>query len=83
VAKKNAQKRRPKMYYGIQNPTELYRERHELLIREAINARHARRLRAAPRTGAPDTGSVRRRLAGFLRRSLALWGRTGVPFFRA
>ena len=71
------------MHCGIQNPTELYRERHELLIREAINARHARRLRAAPRTGAPDTGSVRWRLAGFLRRSLALWGRTGVPFFRA
>ncbi len=69
------------MYYGIQNPTELYRERHELLMREARNARHARRLRAAPRTGASDTGSVRWRLAGFLRRSPALWGRTGVPFF--
>ncbi len=69
------------MHCGIQNPTELYRERHELPMREAEDARHARRrLRAATRTGAPDTGSVRWRLAGFLRRSLALWGRTGVPF---
>ena len=69
------------MYCANQNPTELYRERHELLMREAEDARHAHRLRAARRTGAPDTESVRWRLAGFLRRSLASWGRTGVPFF--
>ncbi len=71
------------MYYGNRNPTELNGERRELLTREARDARHARRLRAAHRTGTPQTGSRRRRMAEFLRRSLALWGRTSVPFFRA
>jgi hypothetical protein len=71
------------LYYGNQNPAELYRERHELLMREAKNARHARRLRAARRKGAPETGSGWWRMAGFLRRSLALWERTSVPFFMA
>ena len=48
------------MYYGNESPTELYDERHELLMR------------AARRRGAPETVSGRRRYAGFLRRSLAL-----------
>ena len=71
------------MYYGNQNPTELYHERRELLIHEARDARHARRLRAARRTGAPQTWRGRWRMAEFLRRSLALWGRTSFPFFGA
>ena len=64
------------------NPTELYYERRELLLREARNTRLARSLRAARRKGAPEKGSGRR-TAGFLRRAIASWGRTSIPFFRA
>jgi hypothetical protein len=59
------------------NPTEVYYERHELLLREARDARHARLLRAARRKASPVSG-----MAG-LGRAIALWSRTGVPFFRA
>jgi hypothetical protein len=47
------------------NPTEVYYERHELL------------LWAARRKASPGSG-----MAG-LGRAIALWSRTGVPFFRA
>ncbi len=69
------------MYVTNQNPTELYYQRHELL-HEAHNTRLARHLRAARRKGAPERGSGQR-YAGLLRRVLALWGRTSIPFIRA
>jgi hypothetical protein len=69
------------LYVINQNPTELYYERYELLLREARDARLARRLRAARRKANPRVRS--RRSAEFLRRDFALWGRTAVPFFRA
>ena len=61
------------------HPT-LYRERQELLAREAREARLAGRLRAArqERAAAGD-----RRTSGFSGRAMALLGRTSVPFFRA
>ena len=55
----------------------LYRERQELLAREA---RLARQLRAA-RRGRTAAGD--RRTSGFSGRAKALWVRTSVPFFRA
>jgi hypothetical protein len=71
------------MYYANSNPTELFRERHELLMREAEAGRLARRLRAARRAGAPEAGSGRWRPVGLVRRWMALSERAGVPFFRA
>ena len=58
------------------HPT-LYRERQELLAREA---RLAGQLRAARREWAAASG---RRTSGFAGRATALLGRTSVPFFRA
>ena len=58
------------------HPT-LYRERQELLAREA---RLAGQLRAARREQAAASG---RRTSGFPGWAMALWGRTNVPFFRA
>jgi hypothetical protein len=58
----------------------LYRERQELLAREAREARLARQLRAA-RRGRTAAGD--RRTSGFSGRAKALWVRTSVPFFRA
>ena len=55
----------------------LYRERQELLAREA---RLAGQLRAARRERAAASG---RRTPGFSGRAMALLGRTSVPFFRA
>jgi hypothetical protein len=69
------------MYITNEHPTELYYRRNGLLLKEAENAHLARQLRAARRMGAPEKGSDRR-MAG-LRRAIALWGRTSVPFFRA
>jgi hypothetical protein len=63
------------------NPTELYYERHELLLQEARDARLARRQRAARRKG--NSRIRTRRSTEFLRRASALWGRTSVPFFGA
>ena len=71
------------MYYANPNPTELFRERHELLMREADAGRLARRLRPARRAGAPEAGSGRRRPAGLVRRWMGLSQRASVPFFRA
>jgi hypothetical protein len=61
------------------NPTELWHEHQVLLLREAEERRLARRLRAARSKGRPRS---ERRVAG-LGRTIALWGRTGIPFFRA
>ncbi len=62
------------------HPTELYRERQELLAQEARDARLARQLRAARRE---RTATSDRRTSSFSGRAMALWGRTSVPFFRA
>ena len=71
------------MYATSQNPTELYYQRHELLLREARQTRLARRLRAARPKGRPQSESGRRP-AGFLRRAIASWAvRANIPFFRA
>jgi hypothetical protein len=61
------------------NLTEMVRERHLALLREAEDRRITRRLRAAHSKGHPRSD---RRMAGF-RRAVALWGRTSIPFFRA
>ena len=56
------------------NPTEVWRERHLALLREAEERRHARQM--SPRAGSqPHTAG--------LGRVIASWGRTNVPFFRA
>ena len=60
------------------HPT-LYRERQELLAREAREARLAGQLRAARRE---RTAPTDRRTSGFFGRAMALWGRTSAPFFR-
>jgi hypothetical protein len=69
------------MQWINQNPSELYYQRHEELLREARDARLARRLRAARREA--RRREARRRTAGSLRQAISLWGRTVVPFFRA
>ena len=61
------------------NPTETFRERQLALLREAEERRLARRLRRARSKRSPRSD---RRAAGLLR-AIALWGRTGIPFFRA
>ena len=72
------------MYYANSNPTELFRERHELLMREAEAGRLARRLRAARRAGVTEAGSGRWRPVGLVvRRWMALSERASVPFFRS
>jgi hypothetical protein len=63
------------------HPTELIYERREALMREARDARFARGLLSArPKDNAR---SRRGRSGEFVGRMIALWGRTGVPFFRA
>jgi hypothetical protein len=61
------------------NPTEVFRERQFALLREAEDRRLARRLRTARSKRSPRS---ERRAAGF-RQAIALWGRTGIPFFKA
>jgi hypothetical protein len=61
------------------NPTEMVRERHLALLREAEERRITRRLRTARSKGHLWSD---RRMAGFWR-AVALWGRTSIPFFRA
>ena len=61
------------------HPT-LYRERQELLAREAREARLAEQLRAARRKRSAASG---RRTSSFAERAMALLGGTSVPFFRA
>jgi hypothetical protein len=63
------------------NPTEVWRERHLALLREAEERRLARRLRRARSRRSSQTGSQPRTAA--LGRVIASWGRTNVPFFRA
>ena len=62
------------------HPTELFRERQGLLAQEARDARLAKELRAPRRKERPT--SERRPAAWFPRRAVALWGRSGIPFFR-
>ena len=64
------------------NDLEMWRERSHELMREAENGRLARRLRTTRPKGAPSSAREGRRISP-LRRAVALWGRTGVPFFRA
>lgn len=68
------------MYLLDNHSTELFRERRELLAREARDARLARELRAARREHRSTSGPRTARSAG---RAIALWGRTSVPFIRA
>jgi hypothetical protein len=63
------------------HPTELIYERREALMREARDVRFARGLRSArPKDNARSRSG---RSGEFVGRMIALWGRTGVPFFRA
>ena len=59
------------------NPTEMFRERQLTLLREVENRRLARRLRKARSKGCPRS---ERRMAD-VKRAIALWGRTSIPFF--
>ena len=70
------------MRVSSQKPTELYYERHELLLREAREARLALRQRVARRRAAAQKGDGRR-TEGFLRKVIASWGRISIPFFGA
>jgi hypothetical protein len=63
------------------NPTEMLYERHAALLRDAEERRLARRLRAGSPRRSPLTESGRLG-AGFLR-TVASWGGTSIPFFRA
>ena len=63
------------------NPTEILRERHATLLREAEERRLARRLRARSPRRSPLTESGR--LGLWFRRAVASWGVTSIPFFRA
>lgn len=64
------------------HPTELFNERREALMREARDARIAGEFRAA--THSKDHARNKRSRSGeFVGRTIALWGRTSVPFFRA
>lgn len=65
--------------FDSNHPTELFRERQELLVGEVRVARLASQLRAARRSS--TTGERRR--AWLPGRAIALWGRTSVPHFRA
>jgi hypothetical protein len=64
------------------NPTELWRERQTLLLREARDrslARQLRRNRRARWTSRTESGWRQTRFG----RAIAMWGYTNVPFFRA
>jgi hypothetical protein len=58
------------------NPTEMFRDRQLVLLREVENRRLARQLREGSKGHPRSEG----RMAGF-RRAVALWGRTSIPFF--
>jgi hypothetical protein len=64
------------------NELQLAHHHHEELLREAENERLARRSRedSPPRQRAYRPGGLS--LAG-IRRAMGLWGRIGIPFFRA
>jgi hypothetical protein len=64
------------------NPTELWRERQTLLLREARNRSLTRQLRRNRRArGASRTESGWRQTR--FGRVIDMWGNTNVPFFRA
>jgi hypothetical protein len=72
------ERRSYEMYHH--NPTELWRERQLALLSEADHRRLVRQVRGRARVSSVFA-SGRRMTA--LRRVTSLWGRTGVPFFRA
>jgi hypothetical protein len=64
------------------NPTELWRERQTLLLREARDrslARQVRRNRRARGASRTESGGRQTRFG----RAIVMWGHTNVPFFRA
>lgn len=61
------------------HPTELFRERQEMLAQEARDAHLASMLRAARR----NRTRGQERTTWSPGRATALWGRTSVPYFRA
>ena len=63
------------------HPTELSHERQELLAQEVRDLRLAKELRAPRRK--ERSRSERRPAVWSPRRAVALWGRIGIPFFRA
>ena len=65
------------------NETEMWREHHLALLREAEDRRLARRLRRRHRTKSNAGIESGRRALASVGRSLALLGRASVPFFRA
>jgi hypothetical protein len=66
------------MYYT--HPTEVWREHHLALLREAAERRHSRQLRKTQRRKSSQDGSRSRTAA--LGRVIDSGGRTSVPFFR-
>jgi hypothetical protein len=60
------------MYTPNHKPTESFYGRHELLLQQARNRRHARQLRVARRIGSPPG---RERRAAGLGRAITLWAR--------
>ncbi len=64
------------------NPTELWRERQTLLLREAHNRSLIRQLRRNRRARGASRTESGWRLTRF-GRAIAMWGHTNVPFFRA
>jgi hypothetical protein len=63
------------------NDLELWHQRRDELLREVEVDRLARRHRATRPKGGSRTANGRQ--IATLRRAMALWGRTSVPFFRA
>lgn len=61
------------------NPTQMFRERQLVLLREAQERHLVRSTRAAAPKQSPQSD---RRLATF-RRGITLWGRESLPFFKA
>jgi hypothetical protein len=87
LTKNNAspERRRPKMYLmehllEHNHPTELSHERQVLLAQEVRDTRLTKKLRTARRK---ERSMSKRRTAWSPRRAIVLWGRTGIPFFRA
>ena len=66
------------MYYI--HPTEVWRERHFALLREAEERRQVRQFRKTRRRKSSRDGS--RSHTAALGRVIDSWGRTSVPFFR-
>jgi hypothetical protein len=70
------------MYYQT-NPTEVWRERHLALLREAEGPRFTRRLQRREAREHEFSKRDRRRTMRLLRRVIALWRVTSISFFGA